>query len=54
MPPRKRFHFDIVPTRFLLEEEVRAADPNGLSFLDIDTPDDYERAKQVGALEDAA
>lgn len=34
-----------VPTRLLSEKEVRRVEPNGASFLDIDTSDDYERAR---------
>lgn len=34
---------DIVPTRYLSEEEVAAADPAGRSFIDIDTPADRRR-----------
>ncbi len=39
--------FDSLKTRFFLEEEVRRADPAGLSFLDIDTREDYERARRL-------
>ena len=39
--------FGIVRTRFLLDEEIRAADPEGLSFIDIDTRADYEQAKKM-------
>ncbi|MBI4051993.1 MAG: molybdenum cofactor guanylyltransferase [Elusimicrobia bacterium] len=35
--------FRMVRTRFLNEEEVALADPEGLSFLDVDTLDDYQR-----------
>lgn len=34
---------EIVPTRYLLEEEVAAVDPKGRSFIDIDTPADRRR-----------
>lgn len=34
---------EIVPTRYLLEEEVAAVDPAGRSFIDIDTPSDRRR-----------
>lgn len=34
---------DIVPTRYLSEDEVAAADPAGRSFVDIDTRADYAR-----------
>lgn len=37
--------FDTLRTRFMLEAEVKGVDPRGLSFLDIDTREDYERAK---------
>jgi len=36
-----RHLFDIVRTRFLTSEEIGAADPSGCSFMDIDTPADY-------------
>jgi molybdopterin-guanine dinucleotide biosynthesis protein A len=35
--------FDRVETRRLDEEEVRAVDPRGESFVDLDTPDEYRR-----------
>lgn len=38
--------FGIVRTRFYLETEVRAADPEGLSFVDLDTRRQYEWAKR--------
>ena len=34
---------EIVPTRYLLEEEVAAVDPGGRSFIDIDTVADRRR-----------
>lgn len=37
--------FDLLRTRFMLEKEVAGVDPQGLSFMDIDTREDYERAK---------
>lgn len=37
--------FDDLKTRFMLEAEVAVVDPQGLSFMDIDTREDYERAK---------
>jgi molybdopterin-guanine dinucleotide biosynthesis protein A len=37
--------FDTLRTRFMLEKEVAGVDPQGLSFMDIDTREDYERAK---------
>lgn len=37
--------FDTLRTRFMLEGEVKGVDPQGLSFMDIDTREDYERAK---------
>ena len=39
--------FDTLRTRFMLEAEVRSVDPEGLSFMDIDTREDYERAKEL-------
>jgi molybdenum cofactor guanylyltransferase len=38
--------FDRVRTRVVREEELRAVDPEGLSFLNMNTPEDYERAKE--------
>jgi molybdopterin-guanine dinucleotide biosynthesis protein A len=38
---------DTVRTRFLLEDEIRAFDRDGRSFLDIDTPGDFQRAKEA-------
>jgi molybdopterin-guanine dinucleotide biosynthesis protein A len=37
--------FDDMRTRFMLEREIEGIDPQGLSFMDIDTREDYERAK---------
>lgn len=37
--------FDVVNTRFFLEEEIRAVDPVGRSFQDIDTREDFERIR---------
>ena len=41
--------FDDLRTRFMLEKEIEGVDPQGLSFMDIDTREDYERAKGLGA-----
>lgn len=41
--------FDVLRTRFMLESEVLSVDPRGLSFLDIDTRADYERAKGLAS-----
>lgn len=41
--------FDLLRTRFMLEKEVAGVDPQGLSFMDIDTREDYERAKGLAA-----
>lgn len=41
--------FDLLRTRFMLEREVAGVDPQGLSFMDIDTREDYERAKGLAA-----
>lgn len=37
---------DSIPTRFCLESELAAVDPEGLSFMDIDTQGDYQRARR--------
>ncbi len=39
--------FDDLRTRFMLEKEIEGVDPQGLSFMDIDTREDYERAKEL-------
>lgn len=41
--------FDDLRTRFMLESEVLGVDPLGLSFMDIDTQEDYERAKRLAS-----
>jgi molybdopterin-guanine dinucleotide biosynthesis protein A len=41
--------FDVLRTRFMLESEVLGVDPRGLSFMDIDTREDYERAKGLAS-----
>lgn len=37
--------FDRVKTRFFLEPEVALTDTEGLTFMDVDTPKDFEAAK---------
>jgi molybdopterin-guanine dinucleotide biosynthesis protein A len=37
--------FDRVKTRFFLESEVVLTDPKGLTFLDVDTPEDFDAVK---------
>lgn len=41
--------FDTLRTRFMLEPEVAGVDPRGISFMDIDTREDYERAKGLAS-----
>jgi molybdopterin-guanine dinucleotide biosynthesis protein A len=41
---RPVYLFDKVRTRRVAEEEIRNFDPQGLSFFNMNTPDDYERA----------
>ncbi len=41
---RPVFLFDKVRTLKLEEDEIRALDPDGWSFFNMNTPDDYERA----------
>lgn len=41
--------FDDMRTRFMLEPEIAGIDPQGLSFMDIDTREDYERAKGLAS-----
>ena len=43
---RPIFLFDKVRTCKIGEDEIRRFDPEGLSFLNMNTPDDYERALQ--------
>jgi len=43
---RPIFLFDKVRTRKIDEEEIRRFDPDGLSFLNMNTPEDYEAALQ--------
>lgn len=38
--------FTIVRTRFFREAEIKEADPDGVSFLDVDTHEDYARARK--------
>lgn len=38
--------FAILRTRFFPEEEVKAFDPEGLSFVDLDTRQEYERLQR--------
>ncbi|MBI5594603.1 MAG: molybdenum cofactor guanylyltransferase [Elusimicrobia bacterium] len=40
--------FDIMPTRFVQEDEVRAVDPAGRSFCDIDTKADRAKVEKLG------
>lgn len=41
--------FNIVDTHFLKEEEIKTYDPEGLSFFDIDTMEDYLLAGNIMA-----
>jgi molybdopterin-guanine dinucleotide biosynthesis protein A len=41
---RPVYLFDKVRTRRVAEEEIRSFDPQGLSFFNMNTPDDYETA----------
>src|SRR6266404_2140541 len=43
---RPVYLFDKVRTCRIGEDEIRRFDPEGLSFLNMNTPDDYERALQ--------
>lgn len=47
--PRVREIFGSVRTRVVSEAEVRAFDPRGRSFTDLDTRAEYERAREVAA-----
>jgi molybdopterin-guanine dinucleotide biosynthesis protein A len=38
--------FDVIPTRFLLEDEVREFDVDGRSFSDIDTREQYDALRE--------
>ena len=48
---RPIYLFDKVRTRKIDEEEIRRFDPDGLSFFNMNTPEDYERG--FAALERA-
>ena len=39
--------YDRVSTRIIREEEIRAIDPEGLTFLNMNSPEDYERALEI-------
>jgi molybdopterin-guanine dinucleotide biosynthesis protein A len=39
--------FDRVRTLVVQEEELRALDPEGCSFLNMNSPEDYERARKL-------
>jgi molybdopterin-guanine dinucleotide biosynthesis protein A len=41
--------FDRVRTRTVREEEIRALDPEGLTFLNMNSPEEYERALEIAA-----
>jgi molybdenum cofactor guanylyltransferase len=43
---RPVYLFDKVRTRRVAEEEIRSFDPQGLSFFNMNTPDDYETASK--------
>jgi len=43
---RPIFLYDRVRTRKISEEVIRRIDPEGLSFLNMNTPEDYEKAEQ--------
>ena len=43
---RPIFLYDKVRTRKISEEEIRRIDPEGLSFLNMNTLEDYERAQR--------
>ena len=36
--------YDDVKTQIVAKAELRAVDPNGLSFIKIDAPDEYQTA----------
>lgn len=41
--------FDRVRTRVVRDEELREIDPEGRTFLNMNTPEDYEHARQLWA-----
>ncbi len=43
--------YDEVRTRYIEEDEVKEIDPRGLSFIDVDTVDDYLAAQRIAGLE---
>jgi len=44
---RPIFLYDKVRTRKIHEDEIRRLDPEGLSFLNLNSPEDYEAARQL-------
>jgi len=36
--------YDDVKTQIVAKAELRAVDPNGSSFINVDTPDEYQTA----------
>ncbi len=46
--------YDDVRTRYIDEDEVKMIDPRGLSFVDVDTVDDYLAAQRIGGPEGEA
>ena len=40
---------DGIPVRYLLKEEISEFDPQGLSFFNVNTPEDLQRAQLVAA-----
>jgi molybdopterin-guanine dinucleotide biosynthesis protein A len=49
--PRRRIisFYDKITVHYYPEEEVRAADPDGLSFFNINSWEEYEAAKEIAA-----
>ncbi|MEK7382693.1 MAG: molybdenum cofactor guanylyltransferase [Elusimicrobiota bacterium] len=47
--PRVSDVFDLVRTRFVTEEDIRTMDPQGRSFMDLDTRAEYERAREAAS-----
>ena len=50
---RPIFLYDKVRTRKIHEDEIRRLDPEGLSFLNMNSPEDYEAALQLWRQETA-
>jgi len=42
--------YDDVRTHYIDEDEIRSIDPRGLSFIDVDTVDDYQAVQRISGV----